>query len=226
LVELLAEAAVDRPGTPDEGDDAASLTDPLDEIDDKAGPGDEEAGPAADAAPASLGPVSPMALLTVTTTLEELRAGLTGAGRLDTGRTLSVATLRELACDALVVPAVLGGSAQVLDLGRSTRAWNRAQRRAIALRDRGCVAPGCDRPPHACQVHHCRHWIDGGPTDLANGALLCGFHHRMVHRQGWAIILAANGYPQLIPPTAIDPEQRPRQHHRFAIATFPGPRRN
>jgi hypothetical protein len=158
-----------------------------------------------------------VALLTVTTTLEELRAGLTGAGPLDTGRTLSAATLRQLACDALVVPAVLGGQAQVLDLGRATKVWNRAQRRAIALRDRGYVAPGCDRPPHACQVHHCRHWIDGGPTDLANGALLCGFHHRMVHRQGWGITLAANGYPQLIPPTSIDPEQRPRQHHRYTL---------
>jgi hypothetical protein len=60
-------------------------------------------------------------------------------------------------------------------------------------------------------------WIDGGPTDLANAALLCGFHHRMVHRQGWRMTLAPNRYPQLIPPTSIDPGQRPRQHHRFLI---------
>jgi hypothetical protein len=221
LVELLADAAVDRPGADADCHDAASLTDPLDEIDDEARLGRDAAAP-----PTSRGPVSPMALLTVTTTLEELRAGLTGAGRLDTGRTLSAATLRELACDSLVVPAVLGGAAQVLDLGRATKVWNRAQRRAIALRDRGCVAPGCDRPPHACQVHHCQHWIVGGPTDLANGALLCGFHHRMVHRQGWGITLAANGYPQLIPPTSIDPEQRPRQHHRFTLTVLTGRRRN
>ena len=112
---------------------------------------------------------------------------------------------------------MLGGPSQILDLGRSTRVWNRAQRRAAALRDRGCTAPGCDRPPAACQLHHARHWIDGGPTDLTNAALLCGFHHRMVHRQGWTVTLAPNGYPQLEPPPSIDPQRRPRQHHRYAV---------
>ena len=161
--------------------------------------------------------ISPVALITVTTTLSELRAGLAGAGLLDTGACLSAAALRHLACDALVVPAVLGTASQVLDLGRSTRDWNLAQRRAAALRDRGCVAPGCDRTPAACQVHHCWHWIDGGPTDLDNAALLCGFHHRMVHRQGWAVVLADDGWPQLVPPPSIDPQQRPRQHHRYRL---------
>jgi hypothetical protein len=163
------------------------------------------------------GPVSPIALLTVTVTLAELRAGLAGAGRLDTGAPLSAATLRQLACDALVVPAVLGGPSQVLDLGRATRHWSLAQRRAIALRDRCCAAPGCDRPPQACQVHHEREWERGGPTDLDNGALLCEFHHRMVHRQGWTVRLAANGFPEFIPPKSIDPQQRPRQHHRYKL---------
>nr|MBA2767609.1 DUF222 domain-containing protein [Sporichthyaceae bacterium] len=165
-------------------------------------------------------PISPLALIAITTTLAELRAGLAGAGRLDTGATVSAATLRQLACDALIVPAVLGGPSQVLDLGRTTRVWNLAQRRAVALRDRGCAAPGCDQPPAACHVHHSWHWTDGGPTDLANAALLCGFHHRMVHRQGWAITLAANGLPQLIPPASIDPDQRPRQHHRYRLTTL------
>lgn len=172
--------------------------------------------------PAEPAPVSPIALLTVTTTLAELQDGLSGAGRLDTDGTLSAATLRQLACDALLVPAVLGEPSEVLDLGRTTRVWNRAQRRAVALRDRGCVAPGCDRPPENCQVHHCWHWSDGGPTDLCNAALLCGFHHRMVHRQGWEIVLAGDGYPVLIPPPTIDPGQRPRQHHRFRLTLLTG----
>jgi hypothetical protein len=67
-------------------------------------------------------------------------------------------------------------------------------------------------------------WTLGGPTDLGNAALLCEFHHRMVHRQGWAMNLAPNGYPQLIPPKSIDPEQRPRQHHRFLIPDQRQPR--
>jgi hypothetical protein len=82
----------------------------------------------------------------------------------------------------------------------------------MAIRDRGCVAPGCDYPPSACDGHHSViTWAEGGPTDLDNGALLCDFHHHQVHRQGWRVILAANGYPALIPPASIDPEQRPRQ---------------
>ena len=91
--------------------------------------------------------------------------GLARAGRLDTGLAMSAAALRMLACDALIVPAVLGTASEVLDLGRAYRDFNRAQRRAAALRDRGCVAPGCDRPPSACHVHHMWWWIDGGPTD-------------------------------------------------------------
>ena len=210
LVDLLAVAA------------AGTLTDSArdsDGTDDVHAPGWVATGDPVEAATrATSAPVAPLALLTITTTLADLRDGLAGAGRLDTGGTLSAATLRQLACDALVVPAVLGGPSQVLDLGRSTRDWNRAQRRAAALRDRGCVAPGCDQPPAACQLHHCWHWTDGGPTDLWNAALLCGFHHRMVHRQGWAVVLATNGYPQLVPPATIDPDRRPRQHHRYRLA--------
>jgi hypothetical protein len=156
-------------------------------------------------------------VLNLITTLAELRAAIPGTGHLDTGAPLSVAAVRQLACEAQVVPAVMRGAPQVLDLGRSCRPFNRAQRRAAALRDRGCVAPGCDAPPSACHVHHSQWWSRGGPTDLDNAALLCGFHHRMVHRQDWAITLAANGFPQLHPPPSIDPTGRPRQHHRFAI---------
>ena len=215
LVDLLTAAAgapTPRAGSDTAGDDSDSAAgDPIDEelpgIEVDAGAtGDGDRGP---------GPAT--AVLTVTTTLDELRSGLAKAGRLDTGIALSAAALRTLACDALVVPAVLGTPSEVLDLGRAYRDFNRAQRRAVALRDRGCVAPGCDQPPSACHAHHMWWWIDGGPTDLANAALLCGFHHRMVHRQGWTMCLAPNGYPQLVPPRSIDPGQRPRQHHRFLI---------
>jgi hypothetical protein len=156
-------------------------------------------------------------VLNVITSIDQLRAGIPGAAHLDTGAPLSVAALRQLACDAQVVPVVMNGTSQVLDLGRCRRPFNRAQRRATAIRDRGCVAPGCDAPPSACHVHHCWWWSRGGPTDIDNAALLCGYHHRMVHRQDWAITLAANGYPQLPPPPAVDPYGRPRQHHRFTL---------
>ncbi|MFZ5851516.1 MAG: HNH endonuclease signature motif containing protein, partial [Actinomycetota bacterium] len=80
-----------------------------------------------------------------------------------------------------------------------------------------CTAPGCDRPPAACHAHHLRHWADGGPTTLANGTLLCRHHHQQIHRHGWTITLAPNGYPQFHPPPTLDPTGTPRQHHRFAL---------
>jgi hypothetical protein len=190
--------------------DTDDIEDLVDDVDDDAG-GDTE--PGMPGLPGQRGGV----VLNLISTLDELRAGIPGTARLDTGAPRSVAALRQLACEAQIVPAVMAGASQVLDLGRSCRHFNRAQHRAAALRDRGCVAPGCDAPPSACHQHHSRWWIRGGPTDLDNAALLCGFHHRMIHRQDWAITLAANGFPQLHPPPVIDPSGRPRQHHRFTV---------
>ena len=149
--------------------------------------------------------------------LQALRDGLAGAGRLDTGATLSAAELRRLACDAGIIPLVMNGQSTPLDVGRALREFTRWQRRALIARDQGCITPGCDRPAAHCQAHHDRDWTKGGPTDLANGCLLCLYHHQMVHRQHWQIRLAANGYPELIPPKTIDPQQRPRQHHHFRL---------
>src|SRR4051794_5195646 len=165
------------------------------------------------------------AKVVVTVPLDALRRGLADAAALDTGGTLSAAAARRLACAAGIVPAVLGGESEVLDLGRTRRAFSTAQKCVFRVRDRGCIAPGCDRSPAACDAHHQTEWADGGPTDLANGSLLCEFHHQQVHRQGWQVTLAANGYPALIPPAGIDPRRRPRQHHRFHIATITRRRR-
>ena len=195
----------------DDADDAD-----VDDVDPSGANGDaDDADPVG--MPGPPGPRTGEVVLNVITTLADLRAGVPGTAHLDTGAPLSVAAVRQLACDAHIVPVVMNGTSQVLDLGRCRRPFNRAQRRAAALRDRGCVAPGCDQPPAACHLHHAHWWSRGGPTDLDNAALLCGYHHRMVHRQDWAITLATNGYPQLHPPPAIDPTGRPRQHHRFTI---------
>jgi hypothetical protein len=93
--------------------------------------------------------------------------GTVGAGTLDDGTVVSATTARRLACDAAVLPAVLGGAGQVLDVGRSRRLFTGPLRRALVLRDRGCAFPGCDRPPSWCEAHHLRHWAHGGPTSLA-----------------------------------------------------------
>jgi len=140
-----------------------------------------------------------------------------GIGTLDTGGRLSPEQARQLACDAQLIPAVLGGDGQVLDLGRTRRLITGPLRRALELRDRGCAFPGCDRPPRWCHGHHIRAWVDGGPTNLDNSVLLCGYHHRLIHRGDWIVRLAADGMPEFIPPAYVDPRQRPRRnlyHHR------------
>jgi hypothetical protein len=132
-----------------------------------------------------------------------------GCGILDTGQQLSPAAVRRIACDAEILPAVLGGNSQTLDLGRRQRLFSPAQRRALILRDRGCAFPGCDRPPAWCEAHHVKHWITGGATDLNNAVLLCGFHHRVIHHGHWCVNIAPDGIPELPPPRYIDPQRRP-----------------
>jgi hypothetical protein len=153
--------------------------------------------------------------LVVTTTLEALQGRLAASGLLPLGGRLDPASLRRIACDAQVIPAVLDGAGHPLDLGRTRRLFSPAQRRALTLRDGGCVHPGCGAPPAACEAHHLTAWYDGGATDLSNGGLLCDVHHDQHHRQGWRIRLDARGYPEVLPPRSIDPAQRPRQHIRF-----------
>lgn len=139
-----------------------------------------------------------------------------GIGTLDTGARISAAQARRLACDARLLPAVLGGDGQVLDLGRSRRLITGPLRRALEARDGGCSFPGCDRPPRWCHGHHIRSWVDGGATNLDNSVLLCRYHHRIIHKGQWVVRLAKDGLPEFIPPAHIDPRQLPRRntYHR------------
>ena len=150
--------------------------------------------------------------LMVTISLDQLMNRL-GSGLLDTGERLSPETVRKLGCHAHVLPALLDGDGQPLDLGRSARTFTAAQRRALGLRDgSGCGFPGCDRPMAWCDGHHIRHWIDGGSTELANGVLLCSYHHMTIHKGDWVIQMAADGRPDFIPPSWIDPDRQPRRN--------------
>nr|WTA69321.1 HNH endonuclease [Micromonospora sp. NBC_00855] len=152
------------------------------------------------------------AQLVVTTGYDALARQL-GAGTLDTGLRLTPDTVRRLACDAAILPAVLGGAGQVLDVGRQRRLVTGPLRRALVLRDGGCAFPGCDRPPRWCAAHHLRHWADGGPTSLDNAVLLCGHHHRHIHQTEWAVQLGHDGHPEFVPPAWLDPDQIPRRNH-------------
>ena len=120
------------------------------------------------------------ATVVVTMTLEQLLTGL-GAAGLDTGGQISATEARRLACTAGIIPVVLGGTGQVLDVGRRRRFHTGAQRIALTVRDQGCTATGCELPPAMCHAHHDTPWAEGGHTNLTNGRLLCGHHHRRIH---------------------------------------------
>ncbi|MET8084545.1 DUF222 domain-containing protein [Micromonospora sp. NPDC005237] len=152
------------------------------------------------------------AQIVVTTSYDGLGRQL-GGGTLDTGFELAPETVRRLACDATILPAVLGSAGQPLDVGRQRRLITGPLRRALVLRDRGCAFPGCDRPPRWCDAHHIRHWADGGDTSLPNAVLLCGHHHRHIHHGDWTVRLGGHGHPEFIPPAWLDPHQLPRRNH-------------
>lgn len=142
--------------------------------------------------------------LNVLIRLEDLEARCRSA-ILDFGGGLSPQGLRLLACDAAVVPIVLNGAGQPLDVGRATRVIPDGLRRAVAARDRGCSYPCCGRPLSWCQVHHILSWYDGGETKLDNCTILCRAHHRLLHSgSGWTVRIAA-GLPEFIPPAWISP---------------------
>jgi Domain of unknown function (DUF222)/HNH endonuclease len=107
-------------------------------------------------------------------------------------------TARRLACDAEICRIITNDPSQILDAGRTTRTVTPAQRRALAVRDKGCV--GCRAPTSWCKAHHVIHWIDDGPTDLDNLVLLCWRCHRDVHEHGWQPIRGPNGRWTLHPP--------------------------
>ncbi|MET7875834.1 DUF222 domain-containing protein [Micromonospora profundi] len=153
--------------------------------------------------------------LVVTVSLDALVNGV-HAGTLESGARLTPGAIRRLACDAAVLPAVLGGDSQILDVGRQRRLFTGPLRRALVLRDGGCAFPGCDRPPRWCDGHHVHHWADGGTTALGNAVLLCGHHHRLLHRGDWTVRISPDGRPEFLPPRWLDPLRVPRRnlYHR------------
>ena len=107
--------------------------------------------------------------------------------------TITAAQARRLACTAKILPAVLGKDSEVLDLGRAARLFTKAQRRALAVRDRTCRAEGCSIPGTWSEAHHLVPWSQGGDTDLQNAALLCSRHHHRAHDPAYDTSRLANG---------------------------------
>ncbi|WP_460829180.1 HNH endonuclease [Nocardioides hungaricus] len=132
------------------------------------------------------------ATIVVTIDLDVLIGRLEKAGILDTGDHISPAMARRLACEAGVIPVVLDGDSQPLDLGRKRRLFTEAQRLALQVRDHGCRAEGCDRTT-GLHAHHTTRWADDGHTDLANGITLCHWHHNRAHDTNYDVTHHPNG---------------------------------
>ncbi|MFJ2755333.1 DUF222 domain-containing protein [Nocardioides sp. NPDC087217] len=126
--------------------------------------------------------------INVVISLEELRKdlGIATLGYDETnGTTISAAEARRMACNATIIPWVLGGDSEVLDAGRGSRFFQPIQRKALRLQQKCCQAEGCDMPPEWCDAHHLDPWAAGGKTDLKDGALLCPHHHRLAHNAAY-----------------------------------------
>jgi hypothetical protein len=115
----------------------------------------------------------------------------------------------EACCDAVAYRATLDAAGEVLDIGRQSARWPTGIRRAITLRDRGCIFPGCDRPPSWADIHHCTPFGKGGKTSVDNGALLCRRHHTFLHARHWRVTIE-NGTP-----VVRRPDGQPHIIHRW-----------
>jgi hypothetical protein len=131
----------------------------------------------------------------------------TGAGWLDdVDAPVGAATVQQLACDGGITPIFLGSHGEVLHLGTPVRLFSRVQRKALAVRDGGCVWPGCSAPPSWCEAHHVIEYERGGKTDIDNGVLLCSQHHHMLHASEFFMKMI-HGKPRLLAPAWLDPDQ-------------------
>ncbi|MHC5797465.1 HNH endonuclease signature motif containing protein [Lacisediminihabitans sp. FW035] len=153
--------------------------------------------------------------IVVRMTLDSLLTGIGDATTDGIEQPISAGTVRRLAADADVIPMVLGGDSDLLDLGTTQRLFSRAQKLALAERFGGCAWRNCTHPPSHTEAHHIRWWTHDGESDLRNGILLCSRHHHEVHRNNWLIDVREN-VPWFIPPSSIDPRRTPRRGGKAA----------
>jgi hypothetical protein len=150
-------------------------------------------------------------IVTIITTLDNL-ADRSGTSHIvGQGSAFGISAMERLRCEGDTYTLVLDPTGQPLDLGREQRLYTKRQRLALAIRDGGCRAPGCTRPPSWCEAHHITYWArDNGKTDIADGILLCKHHHLLFHNNGWQVRRDPDNTYWLIPPPGIDATQTPR----------------
>ncbi|WP_168186225.1 HNH endonuclease signature motif containing protein [Agromyces badenianii] len=150
----------------------------------------------------SIGGAAPTVLVSVRARDLEAGRGAAHADGLDVP--ISLRAARHMMCTGGVQTVVLDDAGSIMQLGSPERCFTAHQRRAITLRDGGCLIPGCTVPAAWCEIHHVVPDAEGGPTHPDNGALLCWFHHRTIDTSGWGIRMI-RGVPHVRPPAWLDP---------------------
>ena len=163
----------------------------------------------------------PPAQISVLIGLDGLRGSTDEMGLTDAGVELPPHIVRRLACDAEIIPMILGGPGGPADAGRARRTVPLRLRRLLIARDKHCQWPGCNQPPSRCDAHHVHHWTDGGPTDLDNLVLLCHTHHHHIHQHGHQMIPQPDGTWTTTRTSNTEPE--PANPERTGAAQPRGP---
>ena len=148
--------------------------------------------------------------LVVSVRAEDLESGRGFAHIGGVAEPISLAAARHVACSGGVQRVVFDDTGRIVQLGTLERVFGHHQRRAISLRDGGCVIPGCHVRAEWCEIHHVVEHSRGGPTHTDNGVLLCWHHHRTLETSGWEIRMN-QGIPEVRGPSWWDAFRKWRQ---------------
>ncbi len=130
---------------------------------------------------------------------ETLRNGSAGCCQIEDGASIPAETARRFSCDASVITLVEDEDGEPLNAGRKTRIISAPLRRLLTTRDKGCRFPGCCNARYI-DMHHIKHWANGGETRPSNLVSLCRFHHRAVHESGFNVEILDDGALRFVRP--------------------------
>lgn len=152
------------------------------------------------------GGVSATVVLTMDVETYESRKGLahTGHGAL----VLAGRALEWGGANTRLITVAFDSTKAVSAYSNIQRCYTEQQPLVLWARDRGCVFPGCDRPPGWCEINHVVVWRDGKRTSVDIGAVMCAWHHANFEHLGYRCTMI-DGRPWFIPPRWLDPQQRP-----------------
>ena len=160
---------------------------------------------AASGALPTLGGAAPT--LVVSVRAEDLATGRGFAHISGCAEPVSLASARHVACSGGVQRVVFDATGRIIVLGTLERVFTHHQRRAIGLRDGGCIIPGCNVAAEWCEIHHVEEHARGGPTHTDNGVMLCWHHHRTLDTSGWKVRMN-RGVPEVRGPSWWDAHVR------------------